>query len=127
MSKVLTTKLNKKIRIATQKIFKMQEKYGDIQRLRDKENKGKEEIEELERWETILKKLKRYLRERDEENMRKYKRLHIIKHALEYYVTRQGADKEDVKQEKQILKQIVGQIEDLKKEYHIETKGKDVT
>lgn len=127
MSKVLTTKLNKKIRIATQKIFRMQEKYGDIERLRDKEDKEQEEIEELKIWETTHQNLKQYLRERDEENMRKYKRLHIIKHALEYYVTRQGADKEDVKQEKQILKQIVGQIEDLKKEYHIETKGEDVT
>lgn len=32
-----------------------------------------------------------------------YVRLHIVKHALEYYIKREGASEKDIRQEKKVL------------------------
>lgn len=54
--------------------------------------------------------------------MKEYKRLHIIKHALENYIERQGASEKDIAQEQSVLNQTIESIEDLKSEYGINEK-----
>lgn len=51
--------------------------------------------------------------------MKEYKRLHIIKHALESYIERPEASEKDIEQEQSVLKQTVDNIEALKSEYGI--------
>lgn len=46
--------------------------------------------------------------------MSEYIRLHIIKHALEYYVKREGASEKDIRQETKVLNEIVEELEDFK-------------
>lgn len=54
--------------------------------------------------------------------MRKYVKMQIIKHALEYYIQRPGATQEELKNEKEALKQVVQEVENLKLAYKIENK-----
>ncbi|WP_202605285.1 hypothetical protein [Enterococcus hirae] len=49
--------------------------------------------------------------------MKRYKRQHIIKHALEMYIKREGASEEDVKQEKSVLKEIEENIAQMKRRF----------
>lgn len=51
--------------------------------------------------------------------MTKYGRLQILKHAMEYYIQRSDATKDELKEEISILKQITNQLEQLKEQYHI--------
>ena len=43
-----------------------------------------------------------------------YVRLHIMKHALEYYVKREGASEKDISQEKKVLNGVAEELENLK-------------
>lgn len=44
--------------------------------------------------------------------MSDYIRLHIIKHALEFYLKREGASEKDVRQETKVLNEIVEEVEE---------------
>lgn len=55
--------------------------------------------------------------------MKQYKRLHIIKHALELYVKRPGATEKDLSQEKKVLFETNNQIKGLKEAYGINKEG----
>ncbi|MGG5323853.1 hypothetical protein IGJ83_001188 [Enterococcus pernyi] len=46
--------------------------------------------------------------------MKEYKRQHIIKHALEIYIQREGASEKDINQEKSVLKEIEENIAQMK-------------
>lgn len=46
--------------------------------------------------------------------MKEYKRQHIIKHALEMYIQREGASEKDINQEKLVLKEIEENIVQMK-------------
>ena len=59
--------------------------------------------------------------------MRKYTRLQILKHALEYYMERPGATDEELKKENEVLKQITHEVNQFKEAHHIETKQYKVT
>ncbi|HEL1638213.1 TPA: hypothetical protein TZH52_000439 [Streptococcus suis] len=43
-----------------------------------------------------------------------YVRLHIIKHALEHYIKREGASEKDIRQEKKVLDDVVEELENFK-------------
>ena len=43
-----------------------------------------------------------------------YVRLHIMKHALEYYVKREGASEKDIRQEKKVLNDVAEELEKFK-------------
>ena len=43
-----------------------------------------------------------------------YVRLHIIKHALEHYIKRDGASEKDIRQETKVLNDVVKELEDFK-------------
>ncbi|HFU3810417.1 TPA: hypothetical protein ACGO0K_000351 [Streptococcus suis] len=43
-----------------------------------------------------------------------YVRLHILKHALEYYIQRDGASEKDIRQEKKVLDDVVEELENFK-------------
>ena len=43
-----------------------------------------------------------------------YVRLHIIKHALEHYIKRDGASEKDIRQETKVLNDVVEELEDFK-------------
>ena len=43
-----------------------------------------------------------------------YVRLHIMKHALEYYVKREGASEKDIRQEKKVLDDVAEKLEKFK-------------
>lgn len=49
--------------------------------------------------------------------MKQYKRQHIIKHALEMYIKREGASEKDVKQEKSVLREVEEDIARMKEEF----------
>ena len=51
--------------------------------------------------------------------MKTYKRLQIIKHALQYYINREGADQNDVDQEKRVLEDVEHRVGELKERYGI--------
>jgi uncharacterized protein (DUF2235 family) len=51
--------------------------------------------------------------------MKEYKRQHIIKHALEHYIQREGAIDKDIAQETRVLKEVTEDIERMKEEYGI--------
>lgn len=59
--------------------------------------------------------------------MTKYGRLQILKHALEYYIQRPEATPAEIKVETSILKQITNEINQIKEQYHIESKKYRVT
>lgn len=52
--------------------------------------------------------------------MTKYGRLQIIKHALQYYVQREGVTEEELKTELSVLKQTEQQVIDMKLKYRID-------
>lgn len=43
-----------------------------------------------------------------------YVRLHIMKHALEYYIKREGASEKDVRQERKVLDDVIEELESFK-------------
>lgn len=43
-----------------------------------------------------------------------YVRLHIMKHALEHYIKREGASEKDIRQEKKVLDGVVEELENFK-------------
>ncbi|HFU3964057.1 TPA: hypothetical protein ACGO2U_002064 [Streptococcus suis] len=43
-----------------------------------------------------------------------YVRLHILKHALEHYVKREGASEKDIRQEKKVLDDVAEKLEKFK-------------
>ena len=43
-----------------------------------------------------------------------YVRLHIMKHALEYYIGRDGASVKDIRQEKKVLDDVAERLENFK-------------
>jgi hypothetical protein len=51
--------------------------------------------------------------------MTNYTEQQIIKHALQYYITRDGASDKDIKQEKKLLKEISTYVEALKDRHDI--------
>lgn len=59
--------------------------------------------------------------------MKKYRKLQIIKHALEHYIKREGTTQLEIKEEVEILKQITAQVEQIKEQYHINSKRYQVT
>ncbi|MGT2702953.1 hypothetical protein [Streptococcus parauberis] len=46
--------------------------------------------------------------------MNEFRRLHILKHALEHYIERDGASEKDINQEKRVLADVVDDIEIFK-------------
>jgi hypothetical protein len=51
--------------------------------------------------------------------VKEYKRLQIIKHALQVYIERHNADEKDLEQEKNLLEKVELEISDLKEKYGI--------
>ncbi|WP_170234585.1 hypothetical protein [Macrococcus equipercicus] len=51
--------------------------------------------------------------------MKEYKKKHIIKHALEYYIKRSGASEKDLNQEKNVLEEVKEDIQQMKERYNI--------
>ena len=43
-----------------------------------------------------------------------YVRLHIMKHALEYYINSEGVSEKDIRQEKKALDDVVEELENFK-------------
>ena len=43
-----------------------------------------------------------------------YVRLHIMKHAIEHYVKREGASEKDIRQERKVLDDVVEKLENFK-------------
>lgn len=59
--------------------------------------------------------------------MKEYKALQIIKHALAYYIRREGAPKTDTDTEKLLLATIEERAEELRDHYRIPKKTKGAT
>ena len=51
--------------------------------------------------------------------MTNYIKAQIIKHALQHYIKRDGANEQDIKQEKKVLEEVKEDIERMKIRYHI--------
>ncbi|WP_198033937.1 hypothetical protein [Marinilactibacillus sp. 15R] len=51
--------------------------------------------------------------------MKEYKRQHIIKHALEHYIQREGATEKDIAQETRLLNEVKEDIKNMKERYGI--------
>lgn len=49
--------------------------------------------------------------------MKEYKRQHIIKHALEMYIQREGASEKDINQERSVLKEVEEDIAQMKERF----------
>lgn len=49
--------------------------------------------------------------------MKEYKRQHIIKHAIEMYIQREGASEKDINQEKSVLKETKENIAQMKRKF----------
>lgn len=43
-----------------------------------------------------------------------YVRLHIMKHALQHYIERDGASEKDIRQERKVLDDVVEELENFK-------------
>ncbi|MBU8770318.1 hypothetical protein [Cytobacillus oceanisediminis] len=56
--------------------------------------------------------------------MKQYKKLQIIKHALQYYISRAGANDADVNSEKMLLEEITDEVDRLKERYGIKQVSK---
>lgn len=56
--------------------------------------------------------------------MTEYTELQIVKHALEYYVERPGASKEDIERESRVLESVRNRVEYLKERYAIKPANK---
>lgn len=50
--------------------------------------------------------------------MNKYRKLQMIKHALQYYITRPNADPVDIEQEKALLEKVKGEIREVKSKWY---------
>lgn len=50
--------------------------------------------------------------------MNKYRKLQTIKHALQYYICRPGADPKDIEQETALLEKIKEEIRNIKKNWY---------
>ena len=48
-----------------------------------------------------------------------YRNLQIIKHALQYYISRPNANEKDLAREKSLLERIEDEVEYYQKAYHI--------
>jgi uncharacterized protein YukE len=48
----------------------------------------------------------------------KYRKLQIIKHALQYYITRPDAESKDIEQEKALLEKVKGEIRAVKSKWY---------
>ena len=57
--------------------------------------------------------------------MKEYKKLQIIKHALQHYVKRPNATTDDIRAEKRVLENIEWQVSSLQDEYGIEPAVKE--
>ena len=44
----------------------------------------------------------------------KYIELHIMKHALQHYINREGASEKDIRQERKVLDDVVEELENFK-------------
>lgn len=51
-----------------------------------------------------------------------YRNLQIIKHALQYYITRSNANEKDLVREKNLLKRVEDDIEWYEEKHHIKKK-----
>lgn len=49
----------------------------------------------------------------------KYTELQIIKHSLQYYITRSYATDKEIEQEIRLLDKITSQVDEMKKKYEI--------
>ena len=47
----------------------------------------------------------------------KYKQLLIIKHALQYYIKREGASHNDLQAEQSLLEKVEGKVKEFKENY----------
>lgn len=54
--------------------------------------------------------------------MTKYTEVQIIKHALQHYIKREGAEEKDIKREKELLDEYTRKAELLKERYRIRSK-----
>lgn len=55
-----------------------------------------------------------------------YKNLQIIKHALQYYITRPGASEKDLVREKNLLKRVEEEVEIYQERNHIPKKEVEI-
>jgi hypothetical protein len=51
--------------------------------------------------------------------MKEYKKLQIIKHALQHYIKRPNATENDIMVEKRILQKVTNEVEFMKEKYGI--------
>ncbi len=51
-----------------------------------------------------------------------YRNLQIVKHALQYYISRPNANEKDLAREKSLLERIEDEVEYYQKAYHIPKK-----
>lgn len=57
--------------------------------------------------------------------MKNYRKQHIIKHALEMYIQREGASEKDIRQEKSVLNEVKNNIQVMKEEYGLQKTAVD--
>lgn len=57
--------------------------------------------------------------------MKDYRKQHIIKHALEMYIQRDGASEKDIRQEKSVLHEVKCNIQAMKEEYGLQKTAVD--
>jgi hypothetical protein len=50
----------------------------------------------------------------------KYTELQIVKHSLQYYITRSYVTDEEIEQEIRVLEKVTKQVEEMKEQYGIE-------
>ncbi|GAB6719073.1 hypothetical protein BOVMAS33_07350 [Streptococcus uberis] len=55
--------------------------------------------------------------------MNEFVRLHILKHALEHYIERDGASEKDINQEKRVLADVVDDLEIFKERINSGCRG----
>ena len=55
-----------------------------------------------------------------------YRNLQIIKHALQYYITRPNANEKDLTREKNLLKEIETKVEEYQERNHIPKKEVEI-
>ncbi|MDF1509717.1 hypothetical protein PZE06_16375 [Robertmurraya sp. DFI.2.37] len=51
--------------------------------------------------------------------MKEYKKLQIIKHALQHYIERPNASEKDILQETRLLNEVTSKVEDMQDRYGI--------
>lgn len=47
--------------------------------------------------------------------IKKYRKLQIMKHALQYYIGRPGATQKDIRREKNFLKEVTNEVDEYKR------------